>query len=118
MYYSKNIITLPIPPSVNHLYGRNGYRTYIKPEGKAWFEEAGWELKRQWKRKTIIGDVSVYIKLYFARRYDWDNCLKASMDLLTKMSVIEDDRQIMFGQVEKIKVPHLKDQKLTIEIGY
>lgn len=111
-------ITLPLPPSVNSLYGRNGWRTYITAKGQAWFDEAGYMLKSQWKHKTITDDLSVYIKLYHAKRYDWDNCLKATNDLLTKMSVIEDDSQIQFGQVEKIKVKTMKEQKLEIEISY
>jgi crossover junction endodeoxyribonuclease RusA len=110
------MITLPIPPSVNHLYGRRGHFTYITAIGKAWFEEAGWIVKSKWKKEMMTGDVAVYIKLYTARRYDYDNCLKATNDLLTKMRVIEDDSQIIFAQIEKVKVDHLKDQKLTIEI--
>ncbi len=110
------MITLPIPPSVNHLYGRNGHKTYITPIGQAWFEEAGWMIKTQWKKKMIIGEVALYIKLYFCGRYDWDNGNKAVSDLLTKMRVYKDDGQVMFAQIEKIRVKHRTDTKVTLEI--
>ena len=114
------IITLPKPPSVNHLYKytcRGGYaRSYVSKEGLAWIEEAGWKLKSQWKKPMITGDLSLYIKLYYCGRYDIDNGNKALFDLFTKMGVIEDDSQIVFLQIEKIKVKHRTDEKIEIEI--
>lgn len=110
------MIILPIPPSINHLYGRNGWRTYITPKGQTWFEEAGWKLKSQWHKKIILNNISLYLKLYHARRYDYDNCLKATNDLLTKIGVIKDDSQITFAQIEKIKVKHRKDERITLDI--
>ena len=113
-------IELPLPPSVNHLYAltcRSGYaRKYITDKGQAWFTEAGYILNTYYKKKTITTDIALYVKLYYCGRYDWDNCLKAVCDLLTKQGVIQDDLQIVFGQVEKIRMKHRKDTKVTIEI--
>jgi len=114
------IVTLPKPPSVNtywrHVYSRGVPHIYISPQGKLWIEEAGWKLKSQWKKPIIMGDVSLYIKLYVCGRYDIDNGNKALFDLFTKMGVIEDDSQIVFIQIEKIKVLHHTDEKVEIEI--
>ena len=112
------MITLSRPPSLNHLYGRNGHRTYITPKGKAWFEEAGWQLKSQWKKKTIMGDVALYIMYYYCGRFDWDNGNKALSDLFTKMGVYKDDKQVNFAQIQLVKVPHREDQKVEVEIDY
>lgn len=113
-------ITLPKPPSVNnywkYVFLRGKPRVYISKNGQDWIEEAGWRLKSQWRKKTIKGPISLYIKLYFCGRYDIDNGNKALFDLLTKMKVIEDDDQIDFLQIEKIKVKHRKDEKVELEI--
>jgi len=115
---NNQVITLPKPPSVNHMYGRSGHRTYVTPKGVAWFEEAGYELLRQWKRKTIKGEVALYIKYYYCGRWDWDNGNKCLSDLLTKQRVYEDDKQVNFAQIETIRVKHRDEQKVEIEIGY
>jgi len=112
-----NIITLPKPPSINHMYGRSGHRTYITDDGNAWILEAGAMLNSQWKRRTPIEDeVSFYVKLYICGRGDIDNYNKALFDLFMKQGVIVDDSQIMFLQIEKIMVKHRKDQKVEVEI--
>ena len=110
-------ITLPRPPSVNHMYGRSGHRTYITADGEAWIIEAGAMLNTQWKRNTPIeSDVSFYMKLYICGRGDIDNFNKALFDLFTKCKVIKDDKQITFLQIEKIMVPHRVDEKVDVEI--
>lgn len=110
-------ITLTKPPSINHLYGRNGHRTYIKPEGAAWFEEAGYQLNSQSKRRTPLkGELSVYITIYFCGRYDIDNGNKALLDLFTKHQIWEDDSQIYFLQLQKVRVKHKNEQKVEVEI--
>ena len=115
--------TIPLPPSVNHLYGNRCIRgrvvRYISDKGKQWFEEAGWELKRQVKkRKPITTPISIYIRMYHCRSRDIDNVLKATFDLLEKMRVIENDNQIEFLQIWKIKVEKMKDQRLEIEVSW
>ena len=115
-------IKLPFPPSVNHLYGQNGHFRYITPKGVAWFDEAGWELKRQvllsplWGGKILEGPIKICIKLYYCGRFDWDNGLKALNDIFMKMEIIKDDSQIMFGQVEKIKVKHKELRRCEVSI--
>ena len=114
------IITLPKPPGINALYKitcRNGYpNMYKSAEGKAWIELAGYKLKSQWKKKTITSNVSLYIKVYYCGRFDIDACLKALLDLFELMKVVENDSQIDFLQIEKVKVAHRTDEKVEIEL--
>jgi Holliday junction resolvase RusA-like endonuclease len=113
------VITLPKPPSVNILYTRNFHNPNIRilsDKGRAWFEEAGWKLKSQWKGKTLLGNVALYIKYYFCGSWDWDNGNKALSDLFTKMRVYKDDKQVNFAQIQTIRVKHRELQKVEIEI--
>ena len=93
-------ISIPYPPSVNGL-------THNKKSGgrgksnhyEAWIKEAGTQVMIQrvkWAEKSIDGLVSV--KLIFARpdkiKRDLDNLLKAPIDLLVRMNIIEDDQHV------------------------
>lgn len=85
-------ITIPKPPSVNHIYGytcQKGFaRSYITQEGRQWFQEAALLLKAQWRnRKTIEVPCEIWITLYTCRVQDVDNILKPILDLLQKCSV-------------------------------
>jgi crossover junction endodeoxyribonuclease RusA len=115
--------TLPKPPSINHIYGytsKGGYaRSYVTKEGKVWFEEAGYAIKSQTrKRKPITSDLEISIYLYTARKQDVDNILKPILDLLQKQGVIENDAQIYRLLVEKFKCK-VAEQRVEIELmGY
>jgi crossover junction endodeoxyribonuclease RusA len=112
------MITLSRPPSVNHLYGLNIRGRfpirYITEEGKAWFEEAHYKIKTQYK-VTHTTPVGLYIKAYLWSRGDLDNLLKALQDALQKAGVIENDSLVHYLQIERIKVDK-NDQKIEIEI--
>ncbi|MCR4345250.1 MAG: RusA family crossover junction endodeoxyribonuclease [Candidatus Scalindua sp.] len=111
------LITLPKPPSVNSMYRHNGNHTYITPDGVAWRIRAGYALNAQYKKKTPLrGDLSVYVTLYICGRGDIDNFNKGLLDLFTKHEVWEDDSQIVFLQLQKIKVKHRTDEKVEVEI--
>lgn len=113
------IISLPKPPSTNHIYAytnRGGFaRSYITKRGKDWFFEAGLLLKSQWKKDTIRGELSVDIHLYCIRQ-DIDGIIKPILDLLQDCLVIENDNQVTLLQVNKIKVGHRKDERVEVVI--
>ena len=113
-------ITLPMPPSWNRLYrmaNRGGFcRMYKSSEYKSWVELAGWKLKRQWRKKTIEKDISLYIRVFYCRKKDLDNMVKAVGDLLQDLRVIKDDKQIDFLQVWREKKVKRKDEKIELEI--
>ena len=113
------VITLPFPPSVNSMYRHNGNHTYITKKGQEWIGEAGYKLNLQYSHKrAIVGDISLYLKLYTCGRKDIDNFNKSLLDLFTSHGVWEDDSQIVFLQIEKIPVNHRVDQKVEIEIDH
>lgn len=114
-------IRLSKPPSVNTLYratARRGFvQHYISSAGKAWFTEAGYLIKQAMKRKAPIkGEVEVEVDLYTCRHQDLDNIMKATMDLLQKAGVVEDDAQIVSLLLHKYKVKHVKEEGLEIEL--
>jgi len=111
-------ITLPKPPSTNHIYkftSQGGFaRSYISKEGNLWFSNAGLILKSHYKT-CYDGPVSFYIKLYCIRN-DIDGIIKPTLDLFQKTGIIKNDRQVMFLQIEKIIIHKAYDEKLEIEL--
>lgn len=111
---------LPKPPGINALYKitcRNGYPTmYKSAEGKAWLEEAGYAIKRQFKGKLIVSDVSLYVQVFYFKQFDIDSCLKPLLDLFQTMQIIKNDSQVVFLQVEKIKVDKKEKEKVIVEL--
>jgi len=113
------ILEVSIPPSVNHLYGRNRSGiTYITKKGKDWFEQSHWMVKSQLTEwETITGDVSVDITMFTCIRRDVDNIGKATLDLLAKhLRLVDNDNQVTDLRIRKVKVAHHSDEKLIINI--
>lgn len=115
--------TLPKPPSINHIYGyvcQKGFaRSYITKEGRLWFEEAGYKLKAQMKKKVAIETpCEIWIELYTCRTQDLDNILKPILDLLQKQGVVKNDNQFYKLDVEKYKVTK-EEERIELQImGY
>jgi Holliday junction resolvase RusA-like endonuclease len=85
------LITIPIPPSVNDLYGvGKGGRRYLKRHVKAWREEAGWMLKDQ-DPVPVTGRYKLFLSVPKTRK-DADNMLKPTLDLLVSLGLTPDDR--------------------------
>ena len=86
---------LPMPPSTNALYANVPGKGRVKTARyKVWIDEAGWELKRQWTPVPhLSGRVSMVVSLSLEARIDFDN-IKAIGDLLKRMGVLDDDKQI------------------------
>lgn len=86
-------LSLPWPPSVNHLYGQRGNHRYMKAEGKAYYAEVA-ELCKNLPKQD--GRLAVFIDAYPPdnRRRDLDNINKAILDSLQKAGVYADDCQI------------------------
>lgn len=113
-------VTLPKPPSINHIYGytsRGGFaRSYITKEGTEWFSAAQIALKKQWKKRTpITTDCEIWIELYTAYRQDCDNILKPILDLLQKNQVVENDSLFNSLHVTKEKCKK-EEQRVEFEI--
>jgi Holliday junction resolvase RusA-like endonuclease len=86
---------LPKPISTNALYVRAGAKRRVRSEGyENWLSHAGWKLKLAWRGAAPLrGPLAVTMRV--PPGPDIDNNCKAVLDLLTKMSVIVDDRYIV-----------------------
>lgn len=109
-------LTIPKPPSVNNLYATNRYGArYVTAKGKAWFTEAGWEIKKQMAgHETITKECEVYVVFFTSRFQDTDNIAKALFDILEDMKIVENDNLIRKHTIERVKVSHRKDEKVEI----
>lgn len=87
------LLTLPVPPSVNELYANRPGKGRVKTRVYAdWQGHAGWRLREQ-KPQAVPGRVIVLINFERTNAMaDVDNRVKATLDLLVKHQVIEDDR--------------------------
>lgn len=89
------ILDLPLPPSVNHYYGRNKQgKFFIKPEGKKFRQIVAWKsLGRHLDPEKNIKMTLMY-GMPDRRRRDVDNPLKCLFDALTNAKVYTDDSKI------------------------
>lgn len=104
------VLTFPgLPPSVNHLYGRNGNRTFVRPEARAWIDMA--IESRQGKGEFGDDRVSVSIVYVVSDRRGWDldNRTKALQDVLTKRGVWSDDSQVDELHIQRLRMAELPD---------
>ena len=88
-------LTLPYPPSINHVYGHHKSRKYIKPAGRAYRQTVA-EIVAEAGYATLEGAVGVFIVVYMPdrRRRDMLNLEKFLSDSLTEAGVWLDDSQI------------------------
>lgn len=105
-------LTLPPPLNQTYRYGNGNY--YKTKEAKEWEEQAGWEIKKAWKRNPYKKDVYVGIVMAVKRDRDIDSCLKIVLDILQKQRVIENDKQILHLNVLKTFVE--SNPGLSIEV--
>lgn len=89
-------LILPVPPSVNHCYGRTKFGVYKTAEAKAWQQEAGYRAKAWWKSQPIDTKLVLNIWVWWPnkRRRDLDNICKLALDALTGI-VWTDDHLVL-----------------------
>jgi len=88
--------SIPFPPSVNGLFATVGKRRIKTEAYKAWNTAAGLLLNVQ-RVPPFTGNVSVdiHLKRPDKRKRDLDNLAKATLDLLVRQTVIQDDSCIV-----------------------
>lgn len=88
-------LSIPIPPSTNNLFvaRRDGKGRARTSAYKLWQKGAGMMLLTQ-PRRLIDGPVRVEIAVPVGRTRDIDNTAKPTLDLLTTMHIIQDDRYV------------------------
>jgi crossover junction endodeoxyribonuclease RusA len=95
-------LTLPYPPSVNHLYRVVNGRPILSREGRSFkLRTAGLALERG--ARPLAGDVAVTLGVYRpAKRGDLDNAMKCILDALRGVA-FADDRQVVRIDAERFE---------------
>lgn len=108
-------LTLPMPPSINHYFARNGNRTYI-PDSVKVYRSRVMGIVCDERPTKLKGRLSLYVAIYpgSKRRMDLDNRIKGLQDALTLAGVWEDDEQIDVLTVVRGDV--IKGGQVKIEI--
>ena len=111
-------LTIPFPPSANHIWreGRGRtfrsteYKTFVQHVGAAWLatNRDGWKTDKRY---------SVEIDLYppDRRRIDVDNRIKPTLDALTHARVWNDDSQVVRIAATK-REPDKKNPRAVVRI--
>jgi crossover junction endodeoxyribonuclease RusA len=89
-------VTLPFPPSANHVWRWFRGRGVVSAEGKRFREEVYW-LLRAARVKPLKGPVIFHVEVHppDRRRYDLDNRLKPLVDACQHGGCYDDDNQIV-----------------------
>lgn len=112
-------LTVPLPPSVNQLYGvgENGQK-FLLPDQKVFRNDViGIARIAMRDAEPFAGRLEVWMRLHFGnrRRVDISNRVKAIEDALTHALVYKDDSQIDKLTVERVVDPG-GQEFCTIEI--
>ena len=88
-------LTLPMSPTINHYFSRNGNRTYLPVKVRE-YRQAVSEIVAAAGHATLEGRLDLFIAIYPAskRRMDLDNRIKGLQDALTHAGMWIDDEQI------------------------
>lgn len=111
-------ISLPWPPSVNRIWRRSKFATYLSEVGKRYYAQTVPMIQSEYKDPQIIGRVKMTIYLYppDKRKRDIDNCLKAILDAFTRAGIWRDDSQIDVLTVARANV--VKNGSVRVRITY
>lgn len=85
---------LSLPPGVNQLYANIAGKGRVKTKAyRDWIHIASTEVMIQ-RRGNVHFDGDVRVDILVERRGDLDGKLKALLDLLTRMNIVNDDKQV------------------------
>lgn len=98
-------LMLPMPPTINHYFGRNGSRTYLPAKVTKYRQEVA-DIVAAAGHATMEGRIAMYVAVHPATkaRQDLDNRLKGLQDALTHAGVWLDDSQIDDIQIVRREV--------------
>ncbi|MBX6770870.1 MAG: RusA family crossover junction endodeoxyribonuclease [Chloroflexi bacterium] len=84
--------TLPLPPSVNHLYARFADRVVLTDAGLAYHDEVAVTLRGQTVPPDVRFRVTIHLHFPDRRRRDLDNALKLLLDAVSRALGFDDSR--------------------------
>jgi crossover junction endodeoxyribonuclease RusA len=89
-------MTLPWPPTVNHIWKRGKRGMYLTDKGKDFYRDAVAVIHSQVSMSMLTERLDVTIDLYppDRRKWDIDNRTKCVLDACTRAGVWEDDELI------------------------
>lgn len=108
------------PQSTQHIYGitcRGKFATrYMTQKGKDLKESYQWQLKSQYKKKPLTGDIDLRVELFFGdeRKRDIDNFNKILLDSMSGI-IFEDDSQIQSLLI--IKNKDKKNPRIELQVN-
>ena len=90
------VLSLPLPPTVNHYLKSSGFRRYLSKAAIEFREKVSDYVAEYNVPKLGTARLEMQVTLYFAtkRRQDIDNRIKALWDALAHAGVFDDDEQI------------------------
>ena len=88
-------LTLPLAPSINHYFARNGSRTYLPAKVREYRQEVA-DIVASAGHATLEGRLQVCMAVHMPtkRRADIDNRVKGALDALTHAGVWLDDELV------------------------
>jgi len=90
-------LTLPLPVPLNQMYKRSPHSFYKSEKAKDWTTEALWLIKEQ--KRGQSKDIFIKDK----RLHDLDNFIKPILDVLQESTIIKNDNDVTFLEVQKKK---------------
>ena len=89
-------LELPVPPTINHYYGRNGVRTFLTKSCKVFRHMVATAVNDAGHRgyfgeQRLAMDITLHLP---SRRGDIDNRIKPLLDALEHANLFDNDRQV------------------------
>ncbi len=113
------MITLPMPPSVNHIwrFNRTTGRPYISPRYATWKRDAGNRYlahKREWPHVKGPFDMVLTLPIERKTKLDADNRIKGLLDAFQAWGMIENDKLLSNLRVRFGKTPDRRTIKVEL----
>lgn len=108
-------LLLNYPTSINHIYGRNGRFTFLKPEVIEYRKAVKKEIEKlEVEKINVPVSVTIFSHRKDKRRYDLDNLNKSLLDSLVHGGLLKDDSLIY--QLHSYKVYNKDIDKNFVEV--
>jgi crossover junction endodeoxyribonuclease RusA len=106
---------LPLSPSINHYFCRNGSRTYLPAKVREYRQQVQ-DIVAAAGHATLEGRLAVFMAVHMPtkRRSDIDNRAKGALDALTHAGVWLDDEQV--DDLQMVRQEIIKGGRMVVLI--